>query len=91
MVSVAFQQPIGQLQHVGHPLVGEAVMHHPMFASGLHEPAPAEAGKVVGDLGLGQAEPTGQLPGRQLPLSASRVVCPVPHPTSRTRSCRSMP
>jgi hypothetical protein len=41
MVSVAFQQPIGQLEHVRHALVGEAVVHHPMFASGLHEPAPA--------------------------------------------------
>lgn len=72
MVSVAFQQPIGQLEHVRHALVGEAVVHYPMFASGLHEPAPAEAGKVVGDLGLGQAEPAGQLPGRQLPPSAEQ-------------------
>jgi hypothetical protein len=41
MVSVAFQQPIGQLQHVCDALVGEAVVHRPMVASGLHEPAPA--------------------------------------------------
>jgi hypothetical protein len=72
MVSVAFQQPIGQLEDVGHALVGEAVVHHPMFASGLYEPAPAEAGQVVGDLGLGQAEPASQFPGRQLPLGAEQ-------------------
>jgi hypothetical protein len=27
---------------------------------------------VIGDLGLGQAEPAGQLPGRQLPLSVQQ-------------------
>jgi hypothetical protein len=72
MVRVAFQQPIGQLEDVRHALVGEAVVHQPMFASGLHEPTPAEAGEVVGDLGLGQAEPASQLPGRQLLLSAEQ-------------------
>ena len=68
MVGVVVQQPLGQVEHRGDPGVGQLVVDDPVLAAGGDEPAPAQAGQVVGDLGLGLAEPAGQVTGGQFSL-----------------------
>src|SRR4029453_5015599 len=68
MVAVVVQQPLGELQDGRDPIIGQPVVHHPVVAAGIEEPAPAQAGQMVGDLWLGLGEPAAKLPRRQLPL-----------------------
>src|SRR5215218_4115356 len=68
LVDMVVQQPLGQVQRRGDPLVGRAVVDDPVLAAGGDEPAPAQAGQVVGDRGLRLAELAGHLAGGQFPL-----------------------
>jgi hypothetical protein len=53
MVGVVVQQAIGQLEHGRDPLVGQLVVDDPVLVAGGDKAAPAQAGQVVGHLGLG--------------------------------------
>ena len=52
MLGVVLEQAARQLDHPEHARVGDPVVDGPVLAPALYESAPAQAGEVVGDLGL---------------------------------------
>ena len=68
MFGVVVEQLTTELDHRGHPLVGEPVVHRSVLAPGDDEAAPAQAGEVIGHLWLRFSQERGQLADRALAL-----------------------
>jgi ATP-binding cassette, subfamily B, bacterial len=65
VLGVVGEQRVSEIEHLDHTRVGDAIDHGAVLAPGLDEPAPAQAGEVVGHLWLRLAEAPHQLSHRQ--------------------------
>ena len=66
VIGVVLQQRACETEQLGDALVGDPVVHGWVLAAGVDEAAPAQAGEMVGDLGLRLAELLDKLTDRQL-------------------------
>ena len=68
MLGIVCEQGTPECQHLGHPLIGDAVIDSSVLTPREHESAPAQAGQVFGDLRLRKPESVGQLADRKFLL-----------------------
>ena len=78
MLGVVGEQRVREVDHLRDALVGDPVEHGAVLAPRLDEPAPAQAGEVVGDLRLRFAEPLDQFADRELALGPQQLEDPDP-------------
>jgi hypothetical protein len=70
---VSLEQLARQLDQPHHPRVRDPVVDGSVFAPSLHEPAPAQACQMVGDVRLCELQPTGELADRHLALLGEEI------------------
>lgn len=68
MLGIVCEQATSERQHLGHPVIGDAVVDSAVLTPGEHEAAPTQAGKVFGDFRLRKPESVGQLADRKFLL-----------------------
>lgn len=73
MVGVVGKESVGESEQFENPRVGDPVEHPPLAAFGCDEAAPAQAGEMVGDLGLWDREPLGELADGEFALAAEQL------------------
>jgi len=66
MLGVVGEQRPTKRQQLAHSRVRDAVIHGAVLAPGVHEPAPAQAPEVIGQVRAAQRQRLGQLSDRQL-------------------------
>jgi hypothetical protein len=66
MLGVVLQQRVGEVEHLEHALVGDAVVDRPVLAAAVDESTPAQAGEVGRDLGLWRPDQLDELADRAL-------------------------
>jgi hypothetical protein len=73
VLGVVGKQRGGEVEHLVDARVGDAVEDGTVLASCVDESAPAQAGQVVGDLGLRFSEPRDQVANPELTFRAQRL------------------
>jgi hypothetical protein len=73
---IVLEQGVRELEHPDHTFVGDPVVDGPVLPASLDEATPAQAGEVIGHLGLRDPEPFGELTDRELTLLLQQLQDP---------------